>query len=1494
MKMTKKILSLCLSIAMLLTCVNIDLYNSMAVAITKDEGLHIQLNGETVDSVSVPQHSKDKVILTVENDKSYDYQWQLAINGNVNDWVGILDQTHYYVALSWAMLVNIVDAKGSTYVRCKATKGDTVIVSDPVLVTVSYDVEESNISSQTQPVTQNLRSARSLRSSVATQALDMCTIEIKYIYENGNKAWDSWTAEILVGSDYSGEVKFPTIVGYLPYFEKDTESTTSYYVNETNVQGSKTYTVTYKPTYVNFTIEHYVQNVLDDNYTLIKTTTDTGLTGSEIGSGREMEIDGYTMLYYEKDVTIAADGSTVVEIYYDCDYYLIQFDLAGGYGTDPVYTRYGATVSVNTPIRHGYVFDGWELVSVGVNTDGAVIDSTATDEEKEKYDLNKSSITLPAMNLRYKAKWKRSNTTYTVVYWTENADDDGYSYLAHKNVDAVSASVVSGSDDYDWNEKEYFTYNAAKTDTNIIVEGDGSTVVNVYYTRNIYYIYFKGISGTCAIEVHTHGTDCDSELACTQTVHTHTNECKKLTCTKTEHTAHTDTCLICGETEHTAHTTDCYEDVGDKANTVNPPRNPVDGQIYKGKVPFYSYSYIYISGSWYDYNGDLSNGSIATPTCHQHTDACYKDEIHVHGDECYTYTCSLTEHTHSDECYTKCTKLEHTHNNQCTRSSKDNVIYVVSGKYEQTIGDKWPTVDDFSTLAGWKIDDVGNLAVTKRVNMTEDLCDTKDNVKDAIASTTGSTMYSIYYMFESFDQTSPANGNDRKYYNGVYYDSSELYYQRLKYEDDQKTWGLKQIKGMISQSSDAENSNNFFLYYKRDRYAITFNSVGTDVKTIENVMYEYPIKDIKDDGGNLISTFKPEYPSTLEPNAYEFAGWYTTPQCFDGTEYDFENSTMPDADLLLYAKWAPASHTVRVFKTYDDMEKGTTIDGDAGNQTVLHGYVVKNLPGAISNGSYVFNGWFYYDNGEKKAFEFNSMAIRKDMDIFAEWSSKVSVLYTIKYELEDGTKIADDKMGMMLAGSSRTFIAKAGTELYEGYQDGYFPHTNSHNMVAKIEGTNEFIFVYKQLDNVPYTVKYLEKDTEKVLNNEKYVDANKKSVVTEKFVIVNGYMPDAYQKRLVLSQNPEENVLTFWYEKDDINAYKLVIHWVENLDGSGYTAYRTTQGPDKINNTITEAPITINGFEYQGYTMDTDYDGNGDRPDNLKTGDATGTLTANGLRLDLYYDRVDTSYIVKYLEYGSDKVLSNQKQVDNVKFGDTVEETYIEINGYKLVSSEKQQLRIHHEKAEDNVIKFYYTEKTVNISYVVVGGGGMIDRANETVDMVTGIPKGSTPTADSGWHFDGWYKDEDCKQPVESSWVANNKITPQKENGVHKEATYYAKFVADKADLTIEKTGVNESDKNLTFMFKVTGKDVDMIVTVKGNGKVVIKDLEVGSYTVTEITDWSWRYEPVGGDTKSVDVVAGGASVTFTNKRTNDKWLDDETSVDNIYDGNTITTKEAN
>lgn len=127
-----------------------------------------------------------------------------------------------------------------------------------------------------------------------------------------------------------------------------------------------------------------------------------------------------------------------------------------------------------------------------------------------------------------------------------------------------------------------------------------------------------------------------------------------------------------------------------------------------------------------------------------------------------------------------------------------------------------------------------------------------------------------------------------------------------------------------------------------------------------------------------------------------------------------------------------------------------------------------------------------------------------------------------------------------------------------------------------------------------------------------------------------------------------------------------------------------------------------------------------------------------------------------------------------------------------------------------------------------------------------------------------------------------------------------ATFVAEcaLADLTIIKKGVESEDAGASFVFHVQSTDsngIDMNVVVyakqqdegdstKYTGSVTIKDLPAGSYTVTE-TGGYWRYEIDTPKDATHTVVMKGSDeeVLFTNKRTEDKWLDDWAKATNDF-----------
>lgn len=119
--------------------------------------------------------------------------------------------------------------------------------------------------------------------------------------------------------------------------------------------------------------------------------------------------------------------------------------------------------------------------------------------------------------------------------------------------------------------------------------------------------------------------------------------------------------------------------------------------------------------------------------------------------------------------------------------------------------------------------------------------------------------------------------------------------------------------------------------------------------------------------------------------------------------------------------------------------------------------------------------------------------------------------------------------------------------------------------------------------------------------------------------------------------------------------------------------------------------------------------------------------------------------------------------------------------------------------------------------------------------------------------------------------------------------------------LTIQKAGYSEYenvDPNQTFLFRVEGEGVDLIVTVHGKNPTTINGLKVGSqYKVTELTDWSWRYKfskwvfdsdavaSKEGNTNNATVILGSKNntITFTNTRDEVKWLDGDSWCNNIF-----------
>lgn len=500
------------------------------------------------------------------------------------------------------------------------------------------------------------------------------------------------------------------------------------------------------------------------------------------------------------------------------------------------------------------------------------------------------------------------------------------------------------------------------------------------------------------------------------------------------------------------------------------------------------------------------------------------------------------------------------------------------------------------------------------------------------------------------------------------------------------------IPGFTRASSDRDNlGNNYYIYYSRNSYNLDFNNNGTIVKS-EKVPYEKALAEYG---------FVPEYPSGLEENAYTFDGWYTDPGCTVAVDWD--NATMPYNNTILYAKWAPKTHTVKTFINEEAMNNNQQLGG---TQTVAHR--AQATEPTLSETGLQFVSWFYKDeNGVEHAFNF-SMAVTRDLNLYAKWSSTILKTYTVHYVLaSDGvTKIADDTTGSALVGNTKTFYAKGDTDLYPDYREGYYPDAVSKSLTVSADGTNEITFYYEDAGVVPYTVKYLDKATNESLRDEKVVDNNRKAVVTEKALTISGYVADEYQKTLVVTKNGE-NVITFWYTKDEEHAIVYYAHHVQNIDGTGYDLYTEGSYKGDVGAYYKEDIKRIPGFTFEYATV------NGERTDKAPG----AALTTAGLELELYYTRNNYTYTVRHIDSST-----NQNIVDpetkSAPFGKTVAESAKDFDGYRLndsVSQATQQITIRVDETL-NVITFYY----VPVFYVKHIQGGQ-NKWTETYDVKDGF-----------------------------------------------------------------------------------------------------------------------------------------------------------------------------
>ena len=221
-----------------------------------------------------------------------------------------------------------------------------------------------------------------------------------------------------------------------------------------------------------YKVEHYLQDLDGNSYTLKDTETLAGTTDTT-ATATPKQYPGFT---YDSTVegtktegVITGDGQLVLKLYYTRNNYKVTYEYEGtppsgasALPTEETY-KYGASVTVaEDATAPGYKFSGWDH----------------------------EDFTMPAEDVVIKGSFEaRIDTKYRVEHYLENLNDEGFTLEEGKDYAATTDTKVTAE------PKEYpgFTYDSTVegTKTEGVITGDGQLVLKLYYTRNNYKVTYE-------------------------------------------------------------------------------------------------------------------------------------------------------------------------------------------------------------------------------------------------------------------------------------------------------------------------------------------------------------------------------------------------------------------------------------------------------------------------------------------------------------------------------------------------------------------------------------------------------------------------------------------------------------------------------------------------------------------------------------------------------------------------------------------------------------------------------------------------------------------------------------------------------------------------------------------------------------------------------------------------------------------------------------------
>lgn len=489
----------------------------------------------------------------------------------------------------------------------------------------------------------------------------------------------------------------------------------------------------------------------------------------------------------------------------------------------------------------------------------------------------------------------------------------------------------------------------------------------------------------------------------------------------------------------------------------------------------------------------------------------------------------------------------------------------------QDVSALWPTPDNTTTSTQYVdwwgsypfyLDMWGSSYKTKRFELTTDM------VKGATQSADG--VYNVTYTAHWTTTSTLAHVNywlqDAE---GKYYVKTERYCQDYiassglsakeifgftnmnKSNEKYRPNGTDAEGNRYPQTTDTEKQ----FYYNRAQYSITYMYKDTTLNTKTGVYYEANIN-------SDVYNYTPSTPAGVDPE-YTFAGWYDNAECV-GASYAF--STMPRANLVLYAKFVPPTKQVTLVFKNGNKDQVITLD---------KGSSLSEVSVPVRDG-YTFLGWFETEEGGREFYI--NQPINNDIILYAHWKMN-DLSYTVHYvQVENGVETEFNTRDVTSAAftDGQKIIEKAITVF------GWRFDAAEKEIELHVGVKNEITFYYTRTASVSYTVYHYIYGTETPVAEEVAgTTAAEQIVVKSKGEVdLNGtiYYPTETTYVMKLTSVAENNVYTFYYLPYRTGTITIEYYLDDELD-----AGRTESETLRIGGSVKAADyvVSIPGYYFE-------------------------------------------------------------------------------------------------------------------------------------------------------------------------------------------------------------------------------------------------------------------------------------------------------------------------